>query len=214
MPDQAKPLDKALIRRHLRIQRKSVTASARATASRALVRQALRHHLIRKTRRIGLYIPSTSEIDVQPLIARALSMGAHCFLPIVPGRNRKKMWFSQIGEHPAWVLNRYGIPEYRHPLAKHVRAQALQILFIPLLGFDARGYRLGMGGGYYDASLAYRKHLKLWRRARVIGVAFSFQEVARLPEDDWDMPLDAVLTEREFRIFPSQRKSTRAISRL
>ena len=197
--------DKAALRRHLRARRLALDAAHRHAASHALVSLALRHHLLAKGRRIGLYMPAHSEVDVMPLLARALAMQAHCFLPIVPRRGRKRMWFSQLGERPAWVLNRYGIPEYRHPLAKRARVHSLDLLFMPLLGFDPRGFRLGMGGGYYDASLAYLNRLRRWRRPRIVGVAFSAQEVERIPNDSWDIPLDAVLTEREFRVFRSAR---------
>ncbi len=198
-------MEKAALRRQLRARRQSIGASSRRAASRAVVRLALRHRLLAKGRRIGIYMPAKSEIDVRPLLERALAMQARCFLPVVPGQGRKRMWFSQMGEHPAWVLNRYGIPEYHHPLAKRVRAQRLDLLFMPLLGFDSRGYRLGMGGGYYDASLAYLKRIRRWRRPRVIGVAFSLQEVGRVPNDPWDIPLDAVLTEQEYRVFRATR---------
>lgn len=199
-------LDKTEIRRRLREIRKAYNAAARQAASQSLVRLALRHRLLAKGRRVGLYIPSNSEIDVHPLLRRACAMRASCFLPIIPRPGRKRMWFSEMGQHPLWVLNRYGIPENRQPLARRVRAQKLDLLFMPLLGFDSRGFRLGMGGGYYDASLAYLKRLRHWKKPRVVGVAFSGQEVERLPEDVWDIPLDAVLTEREYRVFP--RKQT------
>jgi 5-formyltetrahydrofolate cyclo-ligase len=205
MPNAPDHLDKAALRRQLRARRKAIGVSLRQAAGRALVGLALRHRLLARGRRIGIYMPAKSEIDVLPLLNRALAMRAHCFLPIVPGQGRKKMWFSQMGERPAWVLNRYGIPEYRHPLAKRVRVQSLDLLFMPLLGFDARGYRLGMGGGYYDASLAYLKRFRRWRRPRIVGVAFSLQELEKVPNDPWDIPLDAILTEQEFRVFRSTR---------
>lgn len=207
MPLTPDPLDKADIRRRLRATRKALSPASRLAASHALVRLALRHHLLAKGRRIGIYIPANNEIDVRPLLNRAAAMGAVCYLPVVPGKGRKRMWFSEMGEHAAWALNRYGIPEYRHPLAKRARARRLDLLFMPLLGFDARGYRLGMGGGYYDASLAYRKHCRHWRRPRVVGVAYSVQEVERLPNDAWDIPLDAVLTDREYRVFRENRNT-------
>lgn len=194
-------MDKAALRRQLRERRKAVTASQRRTAGHSLVRFALRHRLLSRKRRIGIYIPAKGEIDVLPLLGRALRMGAQCFLPVVPGRWKKKLWFSRLGKRPEWVLNRYGIPEYRHPLARVVRAYGLDLLFIPLLGFDSRGYRLGMGGGYYDASLVHLKRLHVWKRPRVVGVAFSLQEVDRVPNDPWDIPLDALLTESGFRAF-------------
>ena len=72
---------------------------------------------------------------------------------------------------------------------------------MPLVGFDQQGYRLGMGGGYYDATLAFMQHRRLWRKPRLVGVAYECQRVETLPHDPWDMPLDAVLTERQLYYF-------------
>ena len=195
------PADKAALRRVLRARRKAVDASTRAVAGRALVRLALRHRLLTRGSRIGLYFPAKGEIDVLPLLERAMKMGVQCYFPIVPARGKKKLWFSRLGKRPSWVLNRYGIPEHQHPLTARLRVKRLDLLFMPLLGFDLRGYRLGMGGGYYDASLAHLKRFRAWKRPRVLGVAFSVQQVGRVPDDPWDIPLDGVLTEREYRQF-------------
>jgi 5-formyltetrahydrofolate cyclo-ligase len=205
MPNAPDHLDKAALRRQLRERRKAIDVSQRQAAARSLVGLALRHRLLASGRRIGIYIPAKNEIDVLPLLNRAVAMRVPCFLPIVPGSGRRKMWFSQMGERPAWILNRFGIPEYFHPSVKRVRLQSLDLLFMPLLGFDARGYRLGMGGGYYDASLAYLKRFRFWRRPRIVGVAFSLQEVDQVPNDPWDIPMDAILTEQEFRVFRTAR---------
>lgn len=67
---------------------------------------------------------------------------------------------------------------------------------MPLLGFDRQGYRMGMGGGYYDSSLAFLARRRHWRRPKLIGLAFEAQARDRLPTDPWDIPLDAVITER------------------
>lgn len=198
-------IDKAALRRRLRERRKAIGTPQRHMASSAVVRHALRQHLLSKGRRIGVYMPAKSEIDVLPLLHRALAMQARCFLPVVPNQGRKRMWFSQWGGESAWVLNRFGIPEYQHPLAKRVRIQHLDLLFMPLLGFDSRGYRLGMGGGYYDASLARLNHRRYWQRPWIVGVAFSSQEVECLPNDPWDIPMNAILTERGYRVFRSAR---------
>ena len=207
MPDTPDSTDKAAMRRQMRALRKAIGATQRKAAARALVRLALRYHLLGKGRRVGLYIPAGSEIDVLPLLERTLLIRAQCYLPVVPRRGGKRMWFSQMGDSPGWALNRYGIPEYRHPLAVQVRARRLDVLFMPLLGFDGRGYRLGLGGGSYDARLAYLGRLRPWRRPWVVGTAFSVQEVARVINDPWDIPLDAILTEREYRVFRPAREA-------
>lgn len=205
-------LDKAALRKQLRARRAALTAAERQAAGRQLVRLALRHRLLAGRRRIGFYMPSKFEIDVLPLLKTALRMGVACYLPVVPRRalasaGRRKMWFTRLigvdnplqRPHSAWVDNRYGIPEYLPRAIRHVRSRQLDVLFVPLLGFDRQGWRIGMGGGYYDASLAHLKRRRHWRRPHLIGVAFSVQEVARAPNDPWDVPLDGMLTEQTYR---------------
>ena len=191
--------DKAVLRRQLRARRNGVPAEIRRLAGKALVRLALRHRLLAAGRRIGFYMPANGEIDVMPLLLRAYAMGVQCFLPIVPGRGQRKLWFSPLVHQPHrphhWRLNRFGIQEYHPPGEKRLRTAQLQQVFMPLLGFDARGFRIGMGGGYYDASLAFRSHRRSWHQPKLVGVAFAVQQVTKLPEDPWDVPLDAVLTE-------------------
>lgn len=191
--------DKAALRRQLRARRNGVSARARRRAGHALTRQALRHRLLAAGQRVGFYMPANGEIDVLPLLLRAYVLGVRCFLPIVPGRGQHKLWFVQLTRQPHrplhWRLNRYGIQEYHPPGGKRVRARQLQRLFVPLLGFDRAGYRIGMGGGYYDASLAYRRLRAVWRQPDLVGVAFSIQQVVKVPHDPWDIPLDGVLTE-------------------
>lgn len=202
--------DKTALRKQLRARRAAVTVAERHAAGRQLARLALRHRLLARGRRIGFYMPSKHEIDVLPLLRAALRMGMSCFMPVVPARGRK-LWFTRLGcqeksldRPPAawlnnhWVKNRYGIPEYLPRGVRRVRSRQLDLLFMPLLGFDSQGWRIGMGGGYYDASLAHLRESK-WRRPHLIGVAFSVQEIDNAPNDPWDVPLDGILTECGYR---------------
>ena len=68
------------------------------------------------------------------------------------------------------------------------------LTFVPLAAFDRRGYRIGYGGGHYDATLAA---LRMSHPGPAIGIAFSVQEIERVPEEDHDQPLDLILTESE-----------------
>ena len=68
---------------------------------------------------------------------------------------------------------------------------------MPLVGFDLNGYRLGMGGGFYDTSLAYLRRRSAWKKPFLMGIAYECQKVETLPRDPWDIPLDAVLTEKK-----------------
>jgi 5-formyltetrahydrofolate cyclo-ligase len=184
-----------------------VTPAHRKLAGVRLVSLALRLRLLARKRRIGFYMPAKNEIDVGPLLEQARRMGVDCYLPVVPHRGLRKLWFVRLGDRPAWVLNRYGIPEYRHAPARRIRAYQLDVLFLPLLGFDADGGRIGMGGGYYDASLAKLGKRCCWRQPRLVGTAFATQQVDRTPRDSWDIPLTGVMTELGYLAVPRPRKT-------
>ncbi len=194
-------MDKFTLRRQLKAARKAFTPTARRLAARASVRLALRHGLLLRARRIAFYLPQGGEFDAHPLLDQARSMRRECYLPVLPRRGRV-MRFGRVERHTPMQPNRYGIPE---PVdARPLRARQLDLLVMPLVGFDHQGYRLGMGGGYYDATLAYMQHRRSWRKPRLVGIAYECQRVERLPHDPWDMPLDAVLTEqRLYRFTPT-----------
>jgi 5-formyltetrahydrofolate cyclo-ligase len=185
---------KSQLRRELRHARASVPEHTRRSAGPRVTRLALHARLLGRGRRIAFYMPAKGELDILPLLNRALWMRVSSYLPVVPERGKKRLWFSRLGDGPHWRLNRYDIPEY-HNHRGRVRARDLDTLFVPLLGFDMRGYRLGMGGGYYDASLAHLTLRHHWRRPRLVGVAFEAQKLAEIPSDPWDIPLEFVITE-------------------
>lgn len=89
--------------------------------------------------------------------------------------------------------NRFHIPEPRRQA--RLSARALNVVLLPLTGFDASGNRLGMGGGFYDRTLAFkRRHRKA--RPLLVGVAHACQQVSTLPAEIWDVPLAMIVTDR------------------
>jgi 5-formyltetrahydrofolate cyclo-ligase len=94
----------------------------------------------------------------------------------------------------ALAANRYGIPEPAE--AEALPAEAMSMIVLPLVGFDPTGQRLGMGGGWYDRTLAFRRDAVApppW----LVGVGFAMQKLDALPAEPWDVPLDAVCTESD-----------------
>ncbi len=91
--------------------------------------------------------------------------------------------------------NRFGIPE---PIARGRRLTLpwnLDLLLMPLVGFDTDCHRLGMGGGFYDRTLAYLRLRRSWRRPRLLGLAHDCQRIERIEPRPWDIPLESVITE-------------------
>lgn len=199
-------LNKIRIRSELRRRRNMVSAADRAMFALRLVRHVLRSGLLLRYRRIGIYLPHGTEIDTLDLLNKILSLRKRVYLPMLPYGRGKKLWFNRIEPGMPWVLNRFGMTENlsRRP----VRALRLDLLFMPLLGYDDIGYRIGTGGGYYDASLAYLRHRNCWKSPYLIGVSFSCQHLDdNLLPDPWDIPMNAILTERGLHRFQERNSS-------
>ncbi|MFA7241001.1 MAG: 5-formyltetrahydrofolate cyclo-ligase [Sulfuricellaceae bacterium] len=189
-------MNKNQLRSLLRKARRAVTPRQRRYAAAGLQRQVARSRLALRSKRIGFYLAMGEEMDMLPLLNQMLWQGKQCFVPVVPPRFERALNFSRLTAQPRWYLNRYGI--YEHWSPRPVRAWQLDLLFVPLVGFDETGYRIGMGGGFYDASLAYLHRRTLWRKPLLIGVGYECQKIARVPHDPWDIRLDAVVTEKRW----------------
>ncbi len=135
---------------------------------------------------IAGYVAHRGEPDILPFLLRARELGVAVVLPRVDegGRMRFAAWHSDM----ALTAGALGIPQPAAGADEIVPATVLA----PLLAFDRGGHRLGQGGGYYDRWFAANP------RAMRIGVAWSVQEVPALPRDEWDVPLHAVVTEKEW----------------
>lgn len=195
-------IDKHTLRHQLKAARNALKPAARHRAALGALRLARHHRLLLSARRIAFYLPQGGEFNAHPLLDHALAMRRECYLPVLPKRGRV-MRFGRFCPQKKMRPNRYGIPEPRDRLA--LRARQLDLLLMPLVGFDDAGYRLGMGGGFYDATLAFMRHRRHWRKPRLIGLAYECQRVDAVPHDPWDMPLDAVLTERRLYRFNGRR---------
>lgn len=149
----------------------------------------------RRARRVAAYIHHASELSTAPLLRAMASAEVAIYLPVVgaDGGMAFRRWSGGALRPGA-----FGIP--RPVTGAMVLRSHLDIVFLPLLGFDARGTRLGAGGGYYDRWLAGRRG----RRPLLCGYAFGVQEFSELPRAAWDVPIDAVITERGLRRLPAR----------
>ncbi len=198
-------MNKSELRKSLRQRRVAISRTERRRAAANLTRNALRHGLLTRYQRIGIYLAHGAEINTLPLINRALALRRACYLPMLSFGRGRMLWFNRLQAGQSWVANRYGIPE--NTTTQQLHARQLDLLFVPLVGFDDCGNRIGMGGGFYDTTLAYLRRRVVWRKPYLVGVAFECQRInGELPHDPWDVPLDAVLTERGLHRF--RRRNT------
>lgn len=188
------------LRRQLRQKRRALDEAAQRTTARALVRRAIACEILGRRRDIGLYYPADGEADVRPLLHRLSALGRRCYLPIVSRLPADRLLYATWRPGDPLAPNRFGIPEPATGQAA-VAADHLDLIFLPLVAFDAEGNRLGMGGGHYDRTLAFLSRRRPWRRPLLCGVAHDFQQVSRIEAAPWDVPLDLCITERNLHLF-------------
>lgn len=186
---------RAQLRRQARAARRRLPAAERREAADVAANRATRLIRYLGARRVAAYIHHASEISTAPLLSAMAREGVAVHLPVIAADGR--MLFRRWRGGPLRA-GAYGIP--RPADGEAVFRSALDIVFLPLVGFDAFGTRLGAGGGYYDRWLAGRRG----NRPLLCGYAFGVQEFSELPRAPWDVPIDAVITERGFRRLPDR----------
>jgi 5-formyltetrahydrofolate cyclo-ligase len=181
--------EKTHLRARLRAARAAVSplqaeAAAQAVADRAL---ALTLERLENPAPVALYAPLPGELDAFPLLEALARIGFPTLLPVA-GENATPLTFRLWRPGAPLVVGRFGL---REPSASAPEMRP-EMLFLPLLGFDSEGTRLGFGGGYYDATL---DHLRAKGLTAAIGLAFSCQQAKKIPRESHDEKLDFVVTE-------------------
>ncbi|MGV8862463.1 MAG: 5-formyltetrahydrofolate cyclo-ligase [Pseudomonas sp.] len=192
------PLSRQQLRTQLRKARRALNLSQQRQAARSLYRQLAQHPLFRRARHIALYLPNDGEIDPRLILRAAQRRGKKTYLPVLSAWPRTKMVFQQVRHGEKFRPNRFRIPEPHINAAKQRTIWALDLIFLPLVGFDDAGGRLGMGGGFYDRSLAYQARRKAWQKPVLLGLAHECQKVERLAQASWDVPLQGTVTDKHW----------------
>ena len=178
-------------KRALRAAAKTARAAAKLAAPEAAARLAerfLNDVPLADGDVVGGYWPIGDEIDVLPLLAALHAGGRALALPTVEGPGRP-LTFRAWRPGDAMAAGAHGIAA---PLPS-AEIRVPDLLIVPLLAFDRRGWRLGYGAGYYDRTL--EACAAAGRACRAVGVAYAAQEAPAVPHDGGDVRLDGLVTE-------------------
>lgn len=185
---------KRALRRDLRQRRAALDPRQRQRHAQRATQALARTAAWRSARIIAVYLACGSELPTAPLLQRAWREHKRTLVPRIARDGQ--MRFVEIGPDSRVRRNRHGIAE---PVSAPMwPLGGIDLLLLPLVGFDRHGYRLGAGGGYYDRKLAQRPR----HRPLCLGWALSLQEVDAVPRDPWDCRMDGVVTERGVRRWP------------
>ncbi len=152
--------------------------------------------VFQQSEKIALYSARDGELDPKIILKRSLASGKRCYLPIVirdSGKNT--LQFAEVAVGTRLQSNVFGIPEPATSPEQRVSADQLDLVFLPLVGFDRYGNRIGMGGGFYDTTFAFKKS-EPQRLPHLLGLAHESQCVEKVESEDWDIPISAVVTDR------------------
>lgn len=141
-------------------------------------------------RTVAVFLSFDGELDTQPLIEQLWRAGKRVYLPVLHPFSRGNLLFLHYHPQSELVTNRLKIQEPKLDVREVLPLADLDVLVTPLVAFDEYGQRLGMGGGFYDRTL------QNWQQHGLtpVGYAHDCQRVAKLPVEEWDVPLPAVVT--------------------
>jgi 5-formyltetrahydrofolate cyclo-ligase len=196
------------IRRQMRARRRLVTIDERQGAARSFAINADRAHLLQPRLRLAVYQPYGHEADISRLTRRAWDRGCIVHTPVITDQNRFLMRFVRYERDSRLKKNRFGIPEPADNAGDWISPLHLDVIFMPLVAFDRHGWRLGSGAGFYDRCLSRLRVGRLWRRPKLIGVAYEHQLIDTLTPGEWDVPMDAVVTEKRIYRFQTHHSGS------
>ena len=193
-------MTKAGLRAEARRRLRALDPAARAAAEAEIDRRVWTVPQVAAARTLLLFADLPEEVSTDAIAADALRRGIAVVYPrVIPATKAMTLHLVRSLDHLR--TGSYGIREPEVARCPEVAEESIDAALVPGLAWDRRGARLGRGAGYYDRLFA----APAWRGFRC-GIFFAFQEMDAIPTDAWDLPLDAVVTERE--VWDQQRALT------
>ncbi len=177
--------DKETLRRESLARRAAIPEETREQAAAALAETGLSFLELPGPVAVSGYYPVGDELDVMPLLRRLIGEGHTIGLPVT--RKGQPLLFRAWTPDTEMTQGSMGIPRPTRDAPEVIPS----VLLVPLAAFDDRGYRIGYGGGFYDRTLS---HLRAAGPVIAVGLAFTQQQVDRVPNEPHDEPLDWMLT--------------------
>lgn len=168
--------------------RGALSAFERASFSSFIHRRIVSHPVWQQARTVGAYISLPDEVQTRPLLRQAWQRGKQIVAPAVDQHNHT-LTFHRLSRMDEMRWRSRGPLE--PPRTRPVAQELIDLVLVPGVGFDERGYRLGFGKGYYDRFLGSCRAFRM-------GLAFEAQLTGVLPTSAWDTPVDCIVTEKRF----------------
>ncbi|MGO1247910.1 MAG: 5-formyltetrahydrofolate cyclo-ligase [Oceanisphaera sp.] len=179
------------IRQQVREARRCLSDAQQQAAAQEIVKHVASTPHLAKANKVALYLANDGELNPHPLIDWYWARRTQVYLPVLHPFSAGQLLFLRYTPDTPMVNNCFGINEPKLDIRLLTPKNDLDVIYTPLVAFDASGNRMGMGGGFYDRTLsAWRNRLG----PRPVGLAHNCQQLATVPTDHWDIPLPELIT--------------------
>lgn len=167
-------------------------------AANAVVDVFIKSALFNNSQHIACYFAQENEFDSFPIINAIWEAKKKCYLPMLSKKQNNTLEFGIYEKNTALKFNRYHIAE--PDVLLDFPKDQLDLVLMPLVGFDLKGHRLGMGAGYYDRTFQFVRDQQVLKPF-MLGLAYESQKVPHVPTEHWDLTMNGVLTEKRLYLF-------------
>lgn len=183
--------EQQLVRQELISTRKNLPSSTIKHSARQLARYIESFQSYKNAKSIATYLPVNGEADPSQIIHSAWLDGKSVYLPVIEG---ERLLFAPYCSNSKLVTGKYRIPIPEHSPAERLSPKELDLVIVPLVAFDHKLNRVGMGGGFYDKTFSFRQNNT--EKPSLIGIAHDLQRVTTIEAQPWDIPMDGVISEK------------------
>lgn len=184
------------IRKQTRALRMTLSQSFQNKAAIQLTEQLKNHPQIINAQHIAIYLTNDGELNTSDFINWCWQQDKSTYLPVIHPFNKHHLIFLKYQQTTKMNANKFNILEPKLDASQLIPVDKLEVIFTPLVAFDKTGARLGMGGGFYDRTLAPIQEVNHSANTNpaIIGLAHDCQEVTDIPTEHWDIPLPEIIT--------------------
>jgi 5-formyltetrahydrofolate cyclo-ligase len=191
---------KSKLRKDLRAKRRAMTPADHRLRSDLAAAAIVRLPAFKSGSRVAVYLPFDRETNTAAILRAARRRGVRLFVPVIIDLRHRRLRFYPLSGKTRRGIYGISVP---HEHAMPTAPRWFSLIVVPLVGVDGMGRRLGMGGGFYDRALAFRRVRRHWKGPRLVGIAFDCQKTDSVFADPWDVRLDALATESGLEHFPA-----------
>ena len=189
-------LSRKQLRAKFRQKRQALSEQQQQRASQQILATSLQSTPLKKSKTVACYLTNDAEISSQGIIEYCWQHNKRLLLPVLHPFSKGHLLFVDYQRNSKMQHNRFAIEEPLVTTKNICVLSDIDLIFTPLVAFDSVGNRLGMGGGFYDRTLAPIKRQRL--ATRLIGLAHNCQQAETLTQDSWDIPLNGIATPAKY----------------